>query len=597
MGGGFAERPADLDFPLVAAALGKDEQTLHTEVAMLLDRHELWQVLVPMEQHQLRWTSTAFRLLSGLDCLLYASLTSANMKCPIKIFGLLGPQSESVAEALSSMPACCLGPFVKDFMEKTVAHGGVRSPLALAKLRLLAILGYTDTGAIEARHAAIRRRLMSRGVQTHSESLEEVSAEWLLDQLRLRGRPWVQLPRQSDTVVQEAGSKTPEGDDTGGDGRIGGPWRAYLRKTREEGGLPDMTAKAQAYRNLDDDEMAELVNIGSAAAAGGKSPLGGVTSFGPSSRKLRRVSDKQLACAKSRALSHRVERDAEGLSRADACSKAVWEAIHDDNSGDLNSILKVAKKSMRAISAVALRHDEEISAALTAWRETEGKAQAKHFVEKVPLCAAIAEDLVGAAFAGGPCLRFQPNLARVAAVGRFVMASSHRSNLVACLEKDWAARHLPIEHHNCRPITDVVDANAQGSRMVGKRQIFCCDVGFCICGDQGRAISQMRGQFYRAVRTAFPASTREQALLKGKFIVAEVRGHRVAATTPWTRAVAASRGTDIAAEKRETLWLHFGSLSLSPFEICCKQMEFLFTEKRCGVDEVHLQAIVLSTTH
>ena len=160
--------------PLVAIALGVVEQTCHDDVDELMQDLELWQDLVPARNLTMEWLSAAFRTLSSMDCLVYSLLTHEFKRPKYRLFGVLS--NPEVANVLEGLPQCCLDDFSKSFLAAVAVDGGLTSPVSLAKLKLLATLARSNIVAIEAKHASIRRRLQTRGVQTHAESLQELSA-------------------------------------------------------------------------------------------------------------------------------------------------------------------------------------------------------------------------------------------------------------------------------------------------------------------------------------------------------------------------------------------------------------------------------------
>jgi hypothetical protein len=50
---------------------------------------------------------------------------------------------------------------------------------------------WTDISGVEARHASIRRQLMTRSIQTTTFGIADASAEWVFQNLRLMSRPRV----------------------------------------------------------------------------------------------------------------------------------------------------------------------------------------------------------------------------------------------------------------------------------------------------------------------------------------------------------------------------------------------------------------------
>ena len=72
--------------------------------------------------------------------------------------------------------------------EHRVDIGDTPSHELLHKLEFHATFQEEDVADIEARHATVRRLLVSRSVQTHVIKFEDANAEWILHRARLSGR-------------------------------------------------------------------------------------------------------------------------------------------------------------------------------------------------------------------------------------------------------------------------------------------------------------------------------------------------------------------------------------------------------------------------
>ena len=74
--------------------------------------------------------------------------------------------------------------------DKFVLGGETRAAI----LETAASLIKLDIAGIEALHDSTRRRLLTRGTHRPAEYLEEVHAEFVLDRIRRRGKPWSAAP-------------------------------------------------------------------------------------------------------------------------------------------------------------------------------------------------------------------------------------------------------------------------------------------------------------------------------------------------------------------------------------------------------------------
>ena len=75
-------------------------------------------------------------------------------------------------------------------------------------LELHAQLASTSIGVIESRHSSVRRQLMSKSVHTHSLQITDLSAQWIMQNIR-RGRAAVesQSGLEAGTDPKEARSQ------------------------------------------------------------------------------------------------------------------------------------------------------------------------------------------------------------------------------------------------------------------------------------------------------------------------------------------------------------------------------------------------------
>ena len=91
-------------------------------------------------------------------------------------------------------PRCLLDPWalrlVRFVADKVVLSGETGAAI----FEIAASLIKLDIAGIEALHDSTRRRLLTRGTHRPAEYLEEVHAEFVLDRIRRRGKPWSTAP-------------------------------------------------------------------------------------------------------------------------------------------------------------------------------------------------------------------------------------------------------------------------------------------------------------------------------------------------------------------------------------------------------------------
>eukprot|EP00971_Amphidinium_carterae_P036791 723405-Amphidinium_carterae.1 len=138
--------------------------------------------LVAEKDITVHFNALAFRLLARQGSLIYEDVMRPHKRFPYKLFTLLhNPES---AALLAAEKECLLDNFSKSLLHKYPGYHGEET---LQVLEAHAQKCSTSTSGIEARHGSIRRVLVSRSTQTHTMPFADLSAEWLLTQLR-RGK-------------------------------------------------------------------------------------------------------------------------------------------------------------------------------------------------------------------------------------------------------------------------------------------------------------------------------------------------------------------------------------------------------------------------
>ncbi|CAK0795464.1 unnamed protein product, partial [Prorocentrum cordatum] len=257
-------------WPIVEAALGTPARVFQAAWDPLFREHVLWKDLVQPSAMTRKARALAFKLLSRSECQVREAFMHRHSLLPTRIFAMIA--DPAVAQEVSDLQDCRMDSWTKDFvLRHKDADGGLSNPAAIAELNLLAAMIDLDIKAIESRHASIRRRLMVRGVQTHSATFAESSAEWVVAQARLSGRAF--------RAVGEGGAPAGGGDDAGGPG---GPpegeeatttvrgtvssWHAFLREqSLGQTGRQCIAALSAAYRALPRAEVARLAAVAAAA--------------------------------------------------------------------------------------------------------------------------------------------------------------------------------------------------------------------------------------------------------------------------------------------------------------------------------------------
>jgi len=157
----------------------------------------LWSCM-PALQQTFSMRCLAFRLLSRIGCLVAMFLLRTHRTFPIKMFQLL--RHPDRCTSFSELPNCLLDEWSKDLK---VEHPTLSGDVFQAKLVTAALLAAVNIADVESKHAALRRHLAGRSVQTHALSLVDLSAEWILHQARRLRSRYPGVARRIEKPLQE----------------------------------------------------------------------------------------------------------------------------------------------------------------------------------------------------------------------------------------------------------------------------------------------------------------------------------------------------------------------------------------------------------
>ena len=128
--------------------------------------------------------SLTFEMIFSAECAFEASVGMQNKRCPVRILKALLNADE--ARKLDDLPDCFFSEFGVKFKAFVDPYGGFQGRVAYEALLHLAPRLRFTTHRIESLHAALRRLLTMRGVQTHAFSLEVAALEWTISRARRR---------------------------------------------------------------------------------------------------------------------------------------------------------------------------------------------------------------------------------------------------------------------------------------------------------------------------------------------------------------------------------------------------------------------------
>ena len=162
-------------------AAGVDDEKFFADVRALFTTPAVWQI-TPPSTRAARGRALAFRMVSRMATAVEELLASRHRLCPFVTFLVLTSPQET-KDKLLGLPPCLLDAFTKELLK---SYHGVCDEECLATLEAMAMQLPTDISEIEARHASLRRLLYTSSVQTHRMDVEDLSAQWMVLQHRLR---------------------------------------------------------------------------------------------------------------------------------------------------------------------------------------------------------------------------------------------------------------------------------------------------------------------------------------------------------------------------------------------------------------------------
>eukprot|EP00971_Amphidinium_carterae_P012455 245093-Amphidinium_carterae.1 len=167
-------------YPLLVAAAGSIEGTFYEKVKEMLQDEETWNAFSPGDR-TLGLQSFCHRLFFRACCCVEELYAKPHKSFPTRLFGLLHDVSQ--AASIKAIPSCCKDDWTNMLQQKYPDLQGEEFQHVLLSQSCLI---KTDISALEAKHATIRRFLVSKSVQTHKLGLETTSCEWLLQHMRKR---------------------------------------------------------------------------------------------------------------------------------------------------------------------------------------------------------------------------------------------------------------------------------------------------------------------------------------------------------------------------------------------------------------------------
>eukprot|EP00971_Amphidinium_carterae_P134771 2670820-Amphidinium_carterae.2 len=177
-------------FQLTVAADLQLEKNFYDLLASMFEA-SLWEV-IPEKRHTVAQNALVFRLLSRAGCLVEENIRQPHRCFPCAMFQLLS--RTATPEQILSLPRCLMDKWSSELLERMPTLQGQEFH---ATLELQARLGTSTIAGIESRHSSIRRHLVGKSLQTHVFPVDELSAQFVMQQLRA-----------SHQLLQERGCKS-----------------------------------------------------------------------------------------------------------------------------------------------------------------------------------------------------------------------------------------------------------------------------------------------------------------------------------------------------------------------------------------------------
>ena len=173
---------ASRDYPLAVLAAGELDADFLEKNKIMLQRPQLFACL-PRTWLVCSQRAKLFRMISRSGCAVQQMLATEHAGFPFQLFRLI-KEPEQAERLRDEIPKCMRDDYTLSIFE---AHPTLEGLELRAKLALVGILCWADISKVEARHATVRRLLYASSLQVRTQSLQDLSAQWVFLQHRRRG--------------------------------------------------------------------------------------------------------------------------------------------------------------------------------------------------------------------------------------------------------------------------------------------------------------------------------------------------------------------------------------------------------------------------
>lgn len=483
------------------------EQEFLLKMGSLLSGDRL-RLCLERAHHVVALRAFAFRLVSIAAGLCYQLLVVRHRQYPLRLFGIMARLGGgSLEQALKGEKECLFDEWTSAFVERY--RGNLDSAASRADLASTALATQLETAQIEAKHSAIRRRLMKASLQTHVQELQHASAESCFAHLAREAHaqqrfrpPAEEAPGRPEREEEPA----PPGEKRRRGG--GGPWRAFVHvSSAGQTHRPDLAEIGARYRELEQDQLEQLAQLG---RLGTRAHRNGEAAFGPSRRDVQRARQKRLraeergeasraAVAALREECFAESRSSQGLAVVPV-DAALSSAIAPVGAvGGWENHMSLTLKQASVLDSARRSMETEMARALATWVEGQQcEGEGGH-----ALASLVPDDIAADILpqpSGDHDLRmwsFQPKgVVQVAAQCASVRGELGVGQaLKGALLRKWEHRHEMLCH------------TAQEACTTRRKTTSPCeDAGVCLCSEDGKELRHVTSRFSEAAKELCPAS-------------------------------------------------------------------------------------------
>lgn len=525
---------------VLEVAQGGDDVHFMEVLRWLFEDKELWS-LIPPPDHTVSMRALAFRCASRMGCGFAKLLLSRHKRFPFAVFRLLA--EPELAADFRQLSDCVLDPWTKKLRE---LWPNMEGPGFKQVLYSVASVLRVDISHIEARHASVRRFLVSGSVQTHSVAMPLLSAHWLFQQYRTtKARSARQAPPRGQHKTKDGpGGSKPHavlGRKVKGirfkRGGFGGAWRAWVRMTASflPKGSIDLSAEAARYRvakAAGSPEYLAAARLGGVATVCGRST--GRHGFGGKASRVAKAKESMLH-------RHLHALPASTLTDSGATALALVERSVAVSASASQSLAAMrARKRAEALHATEIKR--QLMSDLEEYERGVGADTVRCIQKACPFLATFP--LVAEPTVFGRHARLElPSQSDLEQAVAWANACARSSGLATRLEEQWKALHRTV-----------TDPGKQPSSAAGASHR-CHVIGQCICSEQGQAFEKRVGRFLNYIKFLIKARPGFRKDLSEGFLVVRLLGM----SNQYEELFEATGGIT------ET-WLHVGLMYWSPFE-------------------------------